>query len=109
MIAGDGAFLYNPQELATMRLLGQKLTVIIANDGGYGAIKHTMTERFGRATAHALANPDFVRLGEAFGMQARRLASPDEVGQALAEALAGSQPTLIEVPLELRPPRKFYE
>ena len=109
VVAGDGAFLYNPQELATMLLLGQKLTIIVANDGSYGAIKHTMTERFGRATAHALANPDFVRLGEAFGMRAHRLASPDDIGPALADSLAGNQPTLIEVPLELRPPRRFYE
>lgn len=109
VVAGDGAFLYNPQELATMMLLGQKLTVVIANDGSYGAIKHNMTERFGRATAHALANPDFVRLGEAFGMHARRLESPDAIGDALAEALAGDRATLIEVPLELRPPRLFYE
>jgi thiamine pyrophosphate-dependent acetolactate synthase large subunit-like protein len=108
-VAGDGAFLYNPQELATMLLLGQKLTVIVADDGGYGAIKHNMAERFGRATAHALANPDFVRLGEAFGMRARRLASPDEVGRALAEALAGERSTLLAVPLELKPPRRFYE
>lgn len=109
VVAGDGAFLYNPQELATMLLLRQKLTIVIANDGSYGAIKHNMTERFGRATAYTLANPDFVRLGEAFGMRARRLASSDEVGEALAEALAGEQSTLIEVPLELRPPRAFYE
>ena len=109
VVAGDGAFLYNPQELATMLLLGQKLTIIVANDGNYGAIKHTMTERFGRATAYALANPDFVRIGEAFGMRARRLASPDDIGPALAESLAGDGPTLIEVPLELRPPRRFYE
>jgi acetolactate synthase-1/2/3 large subunit len=109
VVAGDGAFLYNPQELATMLLNRQKLTVIIANDGLYGAIKHTMAERFGRATAFELANPDFVRRGEAFGMRARRLSSADEVGAALAEALAGDRSTLIEVPLELRPPRAFYE
>ncbi len=67
-----------------------------------------MAERFGRATAYTLANPDFVRLGEAFGMRALRLASSDEIGPALAAALAGDQSTLIEVPLELRPPRDFY-
>jgi hypothetical protein len=31
------------------------------------------------------------------------------VGGALAEALAGERSTLIEVPLELKPPRRFYE
>lgn len=108
VVAGDGAFLYNPQELATMLRYGQKLTIVVANDSGYGAIKHNMQENFGRATAHELANPDFVRLGEAFGMRALRLASPDDIGAALAEALAGDRSTLIDVPLELRPPRRFY-
>jgi acetolactate synthase-1/2/3 large subunit len=108
VVAGDGAFLYNPQELATMMRYGQKLTVVVANDNSYAAIKHTMTETFGRATAHALVNPDFVRLGEAFGMRAVRLTSPDDIAGALTEALGGERSTLIEVPLELRPPRQFY-
>lgn len=108
IVAGDGAFLYNPQELATMMLYRQKLTVIIANDDCYGAIKHNMNENFGRATAYALANPDFIKLGQSFGMRALRLASPDDIGPALREALAGDRSTLIEVPLEMRPPRLFY-
>jgi acetolactate synthase-1/2/3 large subunit len=108
VVAGDGAFLYNTQELATMLLYGQKLTIVIANDGIYGAIKHNMNENFGRSIAYTLANPDFVRFGEAFGMRAVRLSSSDEIGPALAEAIAGNQSTLIEVPLELRPPRDFY-
>jgi acetolactate synthase-1/2/3 large subunit len=108
VVAGDGAFLYNPQELATMMRYGQKLTIVVANDNCYGAIKHNMEENFGRATAHELANPDFVRLAEAFGMRGVRLDTPDAVGPALAEALAGDRSTLIEAPLELRPPRQFY-
>jgi acetolactate synthase-1/2/3 large subunit len=107
-VAGDGAFLFNAQELASMRLYDQKLTVVVANDDCYGAIKHNMTENFGRATAYRLVNPDFIRLGEAYGMRALRLERSDQIGAALQAALAGDQPTLIEVPLELMPPRGFY-
>jgi thiamine pyrophosphate-dependent acetolactate synthase large subunit-like protein len=105
VIAGDGAFLYNPQELATMLLLRQKLTVIVCNDDCYGAVRDNTAEQFGTAIGHRLANPDFVRLAEAFDMRGVRLDSPDRIGPALRTALDGDRSTLIEVPLELRPPR----
>ena len=105
MIAGDGAFLYNLQELATMRLYGQKLTVIVCNDNCYGAVRDNTAEQFGKPIGHELVNPDFVRLAEAFDMRGVRLGAPEEIGSALQEALAQDRSTLIEVPLELRPAR----
>ncbi len=104
-IAGDGAFLYNPQELATMLRYHQKLTMIVCNDNCYGAVRDNMTERFGRAIGHELANPDFVQLAEAFDMRGVRLTEPGELGTALRAALEGDRSTLIEVPVEMRPPR----
>lgn len=105
VIAGDGAFLYNPQELATMLLYRRKLTVIVCNDNCYGAVRDNTAEQFGKAIGHELANPDFLRLADAFGMQGVRLGAADEIGAALQTALAGDRSTLIEVPLELRPGR----
>jgi acetolactate synthase-1/2/3 large subunit len=104
-VAGDGAFLYNPQELATMMLYRQKLVVVIANDDCYGAVRDNMKAMFGRSIAHQLRNPDFLSFGHAFGMDSTRLRSTDELGEALATALANDRPALIELPLELRPPR----
>jgi acetolactate synthase-1/2/3 large subunit len=104
-IAGDGAFLYNPQELATMMLYNQKLIVLIANDNCYGAILHNMTAMFGRSIAHELKNPDLLTFGHAFDMAATRLRSLDELPTALQAAQANPRSTLIEMPLELRPPR----
>jgi acetolactate synthase-1/2/3 large subunit len=103
--AGDGAFLYNPQELATMMLYQQKLVVVIANDDCYGAVRDNMKAMFGRSIAHQLRNPDFLSFGHAFGMDSTRLRSTDELSEALATALANDRPALIELPLELRPPR----
>ena len=104
-VAGDGAFLYNPQELATMMLYRQKLVVVIANDDCYGAVRDNMQAMFGRSIAHQLRNPDFLSLGHAFGMDATRLRDVDELEGALRTALAGDRSALIELPLELRPPR----
>lgn len=104
-MAGDGAFLYNPQELATMMLYNQKLIVIIANDDCYGAVKHNTFNMFGRSIAHELRNPDFLTFGHAFDMASTRLRTFDELPSVLEAALSNSRSSLIELPLELRPPR----
>jgi thiamine pyrophosphate-dependent acetolactate synthase large subunit-like protein len=105
VLAGDGAFLYNSQELAAMKHYQRKLVVVVANDNCYGAILFNMTARFGRSIAHELSNPDFVKLGEAYGMRAIRLDTLAEAEPALRVAFAADRSTLIEVPLQLRPPR----
>jgi len=104
-IAGDGAAMYNPQELATMQLYGLKVTYIVANDNCFGAVRDNLTENFGATVGHELVNPDFVKLAEAHGMRGIRTETPEGIGTALREALAGDRSTLIEVPLELRPGR----
>jgi thiamine pyrophosphate-dependent acetolactate synthase large subunit-like protein len=104
-IAGDGAFLYNPQELATMMLYRQKIIVIVANDNCYGAILHNMSAMFGRSIAHELRNPDFLSFGHAFDMASTRLRSLDELSTAVRAAVESPRSSLIEMPLDLRPPR----
>jgi 5-guanidino-2-oxopentanoate decarboxylase len=104
-LGGDGAFLYNSQELAVMAYYHRKLIVVIANDSTYGAILFNMTERFGRAIAHELKNPDFGTLGEAYGMRGVKLSSPNELGAAVRDAIAADRSTLIDLPLQVKPPR----
>ena len=104
-IAGDGAFLYNPQELATMMLYGQKFIVIVVNDDCYGAVRDNTFAMFGRSIAHNLKNPDFLSFGHAFDMASTRLRTLDELPTALRAAVESPRSSLIEIPLELRPPR----
>lgn len=105
VLAGDGAFLYNSQELAAMRYYRRRIIVIVANDNCFSAILFNTNERFGRSIAYELSNPDFVKLGEAYGMRTERLKSPDQIGSAVRNALAADRSSLIEVPLQLRPPK----
>jgi acetolactate synthase-1/2/3 large subunit len=104
-LGGDGAFLYNSQELATLAYYQRKAIIVIANDNTYGAILFNMTERFGRAIAHELKNPDFAKLGDAYGMRGVKLGSPDELGAAVRQAVAADRSTLIDLPLQVKPPR----
>jgi acetolactate synthase-1/2/3 large subunit len=99
-IAGDGGFMYNVQELATAVQYGLNVVAVVFNDGAYGNVKRIQREMYGnRVIASDLTNPDFVHLGESFGLLALRAADAAELGDALAQALAAERPALIEVPV----------
>jgi acetolactate synthase-1/2/3 large subunit len=53
----------------------------------------------GRVIGTKLHNPDFVPFVHSFGAWAKRANSPQELGEALREALAVDGPALIEVPV----------
>ena len=56
-----------------------------------------------------LVNPDFVRLGESFGLLAVRATTPDALAAAITEARGAAGSTLIEVPLEMLPPSELFD
>lgn len=99
VIAGDGGFMFNVQELATAVQHQIPVIVIVFNDSGYGNVRRMQRQRYGRVIASDLHNPDFVRLADAFGLRGRRAAEPEGLGRALLEALSHPGPTLIEVPV----------
>ncbi len=97
-LMGDGGFLYNVQELATMRQQRLNVVGIVFNDNAYGNVKRTQRESFaGHVIAADLANPDFVALAESFGIRGVRVHDPDALRSVLGDALAANEPALIEV------------
>ena len=102
-ISGDGGFTYALSELATAVKFGINVVALVFVDDAFGASIVDQQRRFGgRIIGTELHNPDFARLAETFGangIKARR----EEVGQALAAALASNRPTVIEVPLPVLP------
>jgi len=97
-LMGDGGFLYNVQELATMRQQHLNVVAIVFNDHAYGNVKRTQREDFaGHVIAADLANPDFVALAASFGIRGIRVHKPDALRGALGEALSANEPVLIEV------------
>ncbi|NKX52949.1 thiamine pyrophosphate-binding protein [Arthrobacter mobilis] len=95
-VSGDGSAMYSISELATVRQHNLPVTWLIVDDGGYGILREYMEHAFGKATATELARPDFVRLAESFGVPARRV-KPEDVGEALREALAAEGPNVVVV------------
>ena len=88
-VAGDGDFLMNGQELATAAQYGADLLVILVDNGSYGTIRmHQERDYPARISATGLANPDFVKLAEAYGGWATRVDETAQFEGALKDALS---------------------
>ena len=100
-ITGDGGFLFGLQDLATAVQYGINLVTVVFNNNAYGNVLRDQQRLFGgRVIGSALRNPDFVKLAESFGVTAQRVATPDELKQALDQALGCGAPALIEVTVD---------
>jgi acetolactate synthase I/II/III large subunit len=97
-ISGDGGFLFTLQELATAVAQKLDLIVLLFNDNAFGAIRTYQDRMFrGRRIGSELVNPDFVKLGEAFGINSARV-EPMELGATVRRALEDGGVWLIEIP-----------
>jgi len=87
------------------------IVVIVFNDGAYGNVRNMQKSLYGnRLIGTDLANPDFVRLAESFGIAGRRVTDPDGLRRALEQCLAANEPGLIEVPVgEMPSPWPFID
>lgn len=98
-VSGDGGFLMSAQELATAIRYQLPVITIVHNDSTYGAIKNIQQRvHNGNYLDVELNNPEFLKLGEAFGVPTTRAGHAAELRQAVATALDRQGPSLIEVP-----------
>lgn len=104
-ISGDGGFMYTASELATAVRHRIPLVAIVFADGAFGNVRRIQEEHYGdRQIASDLANPDFVRFAESFGVAAERVRDAAALRAALRRALARRDgPSLIEMPVGTLP------
>jgi thiamine pyrophosphate-dependent acetolactate synthase large subunit-like protein len=103
-VAGDGGFQYTHHELATLKQYGLPVKVLLVNDNAYGVIGFLQRTLFGQMHEVALANPDFCRLAEAYGIPGFRVRSLSELKQNLRVWLDSPGPALLEWQTELKAP-----
>ncbi len=96
-LIGDGGFFYGAQELATCIRHQIGFPVIVVNDKAYGVIDFLQKINYSRGYENDLVNPDLQAFANSFGISARRVKSPEELGQALEEALASNEMRVIEL------------
>ena len=100
-VIGDGSAMYGVQALWTAAHLGLPITYVIANNRGYRILKERIVAYGGREsfTGMELRRPeiDFAALAESLGVPARRVSAPDELRDAMREALGRAGPALLDV------------
>jgi acetolactate synthase-1/2/3 large subunit len=110
-LSGDGGFMFNVQELATAVRHRIPIVAILFNDGAYGNVRNMQRHDHGnRVIGTDLANPDFIKLADSFGIAGYRAKDPATLRKALETALSKNEPALIEVPVgDLPDPWQFID
>jgi acetolactate synthase-1/2/3 large subunit len=99
-ISGDGGFQMNIQELITAAAYKLPIKFIIINNSFLGMVRQWQelfhSEKFS-FTDLGKSNPDFVKVGEAFGIKSFSTDNPKEVDQLLNNVLNYNEgPSLVE-------------
>ena len=99
-VCGDGGFMFTLQELATAVHHKISVVIVILDNSSFGNVKTIQAASYGgRHIAVDLTNPDFVALGESFGIRSCRVESAELFEVELTQALAANAPRLIVVPI----------
>ncbi len=100
-IAGDGSFQMNEQELATCRDYNLPVKIFILNNGYLGMVRQLQQKGFDeRYSQTQISNPDFIKLGEAYGIKAQRVEKLEDINLALNKAFESGEPYIIDFVVE---------
>ena len=112
-IDGDGGFMFNIQELETIRRLGLPIKFFVLNNDGYASIRASQTAYFGAASIGAdaktgLTIPNLTAVGAAFGLGQAVICDQRDLRSDVRKVLQMDGPVVCDVhvlPDELRAPR----
>lgn len=97
VIAGDGSFQMNIQELATAAEHDIPVKVAILNNEFLGMVRQWQQFFYDRRySSSRMKSPDFVTIAQGYGVKAMRMTEPSEVEAALKEALAYDGPVVMD-------------
>ncbi len=97
-VCGDGAFMFNVQELETAARLQVPFVVIIMNDRQWGMIKSAQKFSFGeRYIGVELFDVRYDLLAQSMGCYGERVEDPQEIRPALERAVKSNKPAVIDV------------
>ncbi|NCP67135.1 biosynthetic-type acetolactate synthase large subunit [bacterium] len=100
-ISGDGGFQMNSQELATIAQDNLPVKIIILNNSFLGMVRQWQELFYDKNYVDTpLKNPDFVKLGEAYGIPSFRAETQEESKALLDKMQHFEGPILVEFKLE---------
>ncbi len=95
---GDGAWGMSLAEVMTCVRENIPAIAVVFNNNQWGAEKKNQVDFYDdRYVGTNLENPSFAAVAEAMGGYGIKVEKPDEVGDALREAVASERPTVLEV------------
>ena len=99
-LVGDGSFQYNLQELATLKNLNLPLTIMVFNNGGYGAIKLSQKAVFKREFGTELSFSSIERMAVAHDLPYYLVSEEDDDLGYLKHR--GDGPCVVEILCEVQ-------
>ncbi|MBW1989289.1 MAG: thiamine pyrophosphate-binding protein [Deltaproteobacteria bacterium] len=97
LLTGDGSFLYNVQELETIRRLNLPIAVMVNNDSAWNMIKALQLSFYERRyVGTCLPDVDYAKVAEGFGWGAERVDKAEDIQPAMERALAHGGQYLID-------------
>ncbi|WP_199609944.1 acetolactate synthase 2 catalytic subunit [Flocculibacter collagenilyticus] len=98
-VSGDGSFMMNVQELATIKRFGLPVKIIIMDNSRLGMVKQWQELFFDKRFSHTdlSDNPDFVQLAAAFDIPGLTIDSSQDIPQALEAMLSWQGAFLLHV------------
>ncbi|KAK4696247.1 hypothetical protein P7C71_g1644, partial [Lecanoromycetidae sp. Uapishka_2] len=104
-IDGDASFNMTLTELSTAAEFNIGVKIIILNNEEQGMVTQWQSLFYENRFAHThQKNPDFVKLSEAMGVQARRCIAPNDVEDSLRWLIESDGPALLEVVTDKKVP-----
>jgi acetolactate synthase-1/2/3 large subunit len=104
-IDGDASFNMTLTELSTAAQFKIGVKVIVLNNEEQGMVTQWQNIFYEDRYAHTHSiNPDFIKLADAMGVQARKCVKPDDVKDALKWLIESDGPALLEVVTDKKVP-----
>lgn len=101
-VTGDGSFMMNVQELATLKRYQLPVKIVVLDNQRLGMVKQWQElfheERYSETDLSC--NPEFTELAKVFGLQARELREPEETNAALKWLIECEESALLHVRLD---------
>ncbi|MCS3901458.1 biosynthetic-type acetolactate synthase large subunit [Methanococcus voltae] len=100
-ISGDGGFLMNSQELATMAHYDIPIVAVIFNNRALGMVHQLQSVLKNRQSQiHLGETPDFIELAHSYGVRAERVSNSKDLKETLKKAISLNKPYVIEVMID---------
>ncbi|HYZ85784.1 MAG TPA: thiamine pyrophosphate-binding protein, partial [Bryobacteraceae bacterium] len=104
LVAGDGGFQCNIQELQTVVHHNLPIKMVVINNQCHGMVRQFQESYFDsrfQSTYWGYSAPDFPKVAEGYGIPGQLLADPDDANSAVDWLWSGTGPRLLDVRIDV--------